>query len=106
VLNYARSLSPDNRILILSGRYGLVRGSRVIEPYDAVMRRATRQVETVRAQARALGVHNEPHVVGLVSNDHGSARIVSAVWPAAVFPIPRQKMGLKQQWLVNQLKGS
>jgi hypothetical protein len=78
----------------------------VSELYDAVMRQATRQVETVRAQARALGVHNEPRVVGLVSNDHGYARIVSAVWPAATFPIPRQKMGLKQQWLVNQLKAS
>lgn len=106
VLEYARTLTPDHRILLLSGRYGLVRGSRVLEPYDQPMRRPSDQlsaVPAVRAQAVALGVAGEINVVALVGQKR-YGRLVRGVWPNVRFPIPSiPGVMTRREWVKAQL---
>ena len=105
-LAYARTLAPDHRILLLSGRYGLVRGSRVIVPYDQPMRRPSDQelmITVARVQASLYGVGNERDVVALVGQKR-YGRLVRGVWPHARFPIPSiPGVMARREWIKAQL---
>lgn len=107
VLAYARTLTPDPRIVVLSGKHGLLRYDRVIAPYEQRMDKpGAITAEQVAAQARALGLSHELNVVGLVGEAGGYAAAVRAVWPHARLPLGEvpDGVGHKMRWLTEQVR--
>lgn len=106
-LAYARTISTDDRIVVLSGRYGLVRGDRVLSPYTQRMGRegsATR--EQVVMQARTLGLAHELDVVALVGESGGYAAAIRAAIPAARFPLAGLSILGRKRWLAEQVRSA
>jgi hypothetical protein len=102
-LAYARTLASDDRILILSGKHGLLRGHRVIAPYEQrIGQPGAITTEQVVAQARAMGLSRERNVTALVGADY--ARTVRAVWPTAVFPLGPLGLFARMKWLAEQVR--
>jgi len=59
-LRYARSIATDNKIFIMSAKYGLVRTTRVIEPYNITMKKQhALTAAMLQQQARALRIYND-----------------------------------------------
>lgn len=84
-LGAARALVCDARILVLSGRHGLVELDRVLEPYEQrIDQPGAIGLEAVRAQAQTRGLLGESVVILAPS---AYARVASAVWPSAALPL-------------------
>lgn len=103
-LTYARSLVPDNHILILSALHGLVDLRAVIEPYDLRMGRpGCVSPQTVRGQATARGVMSERDVIVCGGKDYvqcARAAIPHArsTLAAMILECPRVSMGHMMAW--------
>jgi hypothetical protein len=75
-----------DRVLILSGRYGLLAWGDEVEPYEMRITAAGAVIpEHCRSQASRRGLIGEREVVGLCGADY--ADIVRYVWPHATFPL-------------------
>jgi hypothetical protein len=82
----ARLAGPAGTVLILSAKYGLLRLSDPIDPYELTMGQpGSVTVDTLRQQAARLGV-NRCRDVTVVAGKRYADR-VSAVWPGAVRPL-------------------
>ena len=105
VLTYARTLTPDHRIVVLSGKYGLVRHDKILAPYDQRMGQpGAIRPDQDKTQAHLLGLTRELDVVALVGETGGYARIVRDIWPHARFPLAGVGgMGARLQWLTRQV---
>ena len=95
----ARSLHPDVRVFILSAKYGLVRPSQIIAPYNVTLS-GPRAVTAgqVREQARELGLEDET-VVALAGRAYADllAQVFPVVHrPLAGLPIGKQRQGLSR----------
>lgn len=104
-LAYARTLTTDDRILVLSGKHGLLRHDLIIAPYEQRMGRpGAITVDRVVAQARALGLTHERNVIALVGKHYAPA--VRAVWPHVRLPLEHIPggMGGRKAWLSIQTK--
>ena len=78
-LGYARRLTTDDRILVLSAKYGLVPLHRELSPYDLrITQPGAVTTDQLVVQARSLGVARELQVVSLCGRDYGAR--VRAVW--------------------------
>lgn len=82
-LAYARRLTTDDRILVLSAKYGLVPLDRELAPYELrITQPGAVTIDQLLAQARSLGVARELRVVSLCGRDYGAR--VRAVWGRVV----------------------
>jgi hypothetical protein len=99
-LRYARILTVPERILILSGKYGLLELDAVIEPYEERIKPSMSVI--VRQQAverRLLGAA----VVALGGADYRA--VCRAVWPACAIPMAGLGgMGKMLAWLSQQVR--
>lgn len=98
-LDYARSIAPAEAILILSAKYGLLRLTDWVEPYDLRMgQRGAVTPDVVRAQAIRLGVLDARPVIALGGVDYTG--VCRAVWPGCVLPLSGVGgLGRQLQWL-------
>ncbi len=104
ILTYAKTLSPDDRIVILSGKHGLLRLTDVIEPYEQrIDQPGAVTVKRVELQARVMGLTIARPVIALTGSAY--SKIVTRVWPHAHFPLRtvRGGMGKQLQWLKKQV---
>jgi hypothetical protein len=101
-LRYARILAIRERILILSGKYGLLELDAVIEPYEQRIKPSMSVI--VRQQAaerRLLGAA----VVALGGADYRA--VCRAVWPACATPMAGLGgMGKMLAWLSQQVRSA
>lgn len=96
----ALAIAPHHRILILSARYGLVRPTEVIAPYDlTVGQQGAVHAEIIAADARRLGVDRAAPVVVLASARY--AALCRAVWPEVVTPLTGQGIGYQRATLAR-----
>lgn len=59
-LSYARSIVKEKDIYIMSAKYGFMRTSKVIAPYDTTLDKAeSLTANMLQQQARALRIHNQ-----------------------------------------------
>jgi hypothetical protein len=101
-LKFARQLTPDFDIRILSAKHGLLRLEQVISPYDQRMTSALSWawVHHIR-RSSPQKMLQEPAVVSLCTGYY--RRAVSTVWPHARFPLHGLGgIGKQQQWLATQ----
>ena len=98
-LDYALGLVPATRILILSGKYGLLDLDTVIQPYDVRMGRGITPDE-IRTQAATRGLLSD-HVIALGGRQYTS--ICRAIWATCETPLEgRGGLGRQLQWLRSQ----
>jgi hypothetical protein len=100
---YALTLAPEARILVLSAKYGLLRGDRVIAPYDLKMGQpGAITPRQVAVQASAMGLTHELQVISLAGRLYEPH--VRAAWPHARFPLHDLpgRMGGRKKWLLEQ----
>ncbi len=82
----AAYLTPLDRILVLSARYGLVSLDQTIEPYDLKLGQpGSITADQVRAQAARRGLLDGEEIVVLAGGAY--AEIARGVWPHAHFPL-------------------
>ena len=87
----ALALDAPNGYLILSAKYGLLRPTQVIPPYDMHMGdRGCVTPGQVIQQARAMGVRNLRPVVVFGGVEY--VNVARAVWPHAITPL-KGKLG-------------
>lgn len=98
-LDYARSIASPQEILILSAKYGLLRLTDWVEPYDLRMGEpGAVTADVVREQARSLGVLEEHPVIALGGIEY--TRVCRAVWPGCVLPLAGVGgLGHQRRWL-------
>ncbi|MEU9481940.1 DUF6884 domain-containing protein [Streptomyces sp. NPDC048191] len=99
-LTAARAI-PGGRVLILSGRYGLIAPRTPIATYEK--RLDPRNVDHAkhRAQVAAMGgaVRHAPEVIALAGKDYADA--VAALWPHTVRPLAGAGIGVQLQRLTR-----
>ena len=84
-LRWARSVVPEDRIFILSAKYGLVPYHHVIDPYEMRLSDpAAVGPARIHAQASAYGLMDEHEV--LVAGGRPYVALARSVWPHAVAP--------------------
>lgn len=98
-LRYARSIAPDDRILILSGQYGFVGLDQTIAPYQqrlgepGAISRAT-----LREQISRRGLLNEQNVIVIGGRAYVAA--CRSIWPHAAAPLAGLGgVGYQRGWL-------
>ena len=99
-LAYARTITDDSSILILSGKYGFVRLDEEIESYDQhIVSAGAVSDATLREQASRFRVREVIVLGGIDYVDR-----VRTLWPDSTAPL---KGGLPQQmkWLKAQVEG-
>jgi hypothetical protein len=97
-LKFALSLVPSNQILILSAKYGLLRLTDWIEPYNLKMgEKGCVTAEAVRQQALDMGLLDE-QVCAIGGRSYTD--ICRVVWPTASTPLDGVGgMGRQLAWL-------
>lgn len=91
----AVALGP-RRVLILSAKYGLVRPSQVIAPYEQTFGAAGAiDRSRLRAQAEELGVEDADPVVVLAGRRY--VEEARSIWPHADAPLQRVRGGMGKQ---------
>jgi len=89
---WARSIATDNRIYILSAKYGLLPANKVVEPYNLRMGQAgSVTVATLQQQARALNIDKQVAIV-VAGTDY--ARMARQVWLDVRTPFAAQPHGI------------
>lgn len=84
ILTYAKAQSPDDRIVILSGKHGLLRLTDVIGPYaQRIDQPGAVTLKRVELQARVMGLTIARPVIALTGSAY--SKIVSRVWPHGIF---------------------
>lgn len=105
-LTYARSLAPDERIVILSGKHGLLTLDTVVAPYEQrIDKPGAITAAAVMAQARDMELATARPVTALTGRAY--SRVVARVWPHARYPmndVP-DGMGGRLRWLGKQVTG-
>jgi hypothetical protein len=85
-MRYALTLAPPEDVYILSAKYGLLRLSDEIEPYDLRMGQVGCVAsKTVLGQARALSLETEDRVVCLGGGLY--REVCKKVWPGCETPL-------------------
>ncbi|MBO8189900.1 DUF6884 domain-containing protein [Streptomyces spirodelae] len=99
-LTAARAI-PGGRVLILSGRYGLIAPNTPIATYEK--RLDPRNVDHAkhRTQVAAMGpaMRHAPEVIALAGRDYADA--VAAIWPHTVRPLAGVGIGIQLQRLTR-----
>lgn len=101
-LAYARTLTDDDHIRILSGKHGLLRLTDVVAPYEQrIDKPGAVPADVVLAQAIVRGLRGCRPVTALTGKAYG--RVVRRVWPHAVFPLDGvpNGMGGRLAWLAG-----
>jgi cytoplasmic iron level regulating protein YaaA (DUF328/UPF0246 family) len=101
-LGFALATTKLDRIFILSAKYGLIRATDVIEPYEMrITSIEAVKLSTVRRQAIELGIASEPNVLVVAGKDYNF--IVKSVFPDSKNVVAGAKgMGYQMQ-LLKQL---
>jgi hypothetical protein len=90
--NWARSVTTDNRIFIMSAKYGLLPANKVVHPYNLRMGQAgSVTVGILRQQARALLIDRE---VAIVVAGGAYANMARQVWTDIRTPFAAQPHGV------------
>lgn len=93
----ARHLTPEDRIIVLSGSHGIVPLDRILAPYNQrIDGPGAISPERILQQAEEMHLLEATEVVILAGSSY--ARIALAVWPHASTPLqehPRFLQGLK-----------
>ena len=94
-LSAARSLAPDERVFILSARYGLVRLGDVIAPYDLTIGQpGAIRAEHITEQARQMRLDHERRVVVLAPARY--AALCRRTWPNIETPLAGLGIGYQR----------
>jgi len=106
-LNYAKTLTVPERIMILSAKYGFVSLDDVIAPYNMKMgsKRAV-EVRDMKRQARELGIIDEKKVIAIGGVLYtGPCR---KLWKFCRTPLQegRGTMGMQMKWMKEQIESS
>lgn len=103
-LAYARAHAVDDRIVILSGKYGLLPLDRVVSPYEQrIDKPGAITTAEVMAQAREMGLIDVRPVTALTGRAY--SRVVNRIWPHARYPMDGvpDGMGGRLRWLAQQV---
>jgi hypothetical protein len=94
-LRTARKMADDDRVLILSARYGLLGVAEVIEPYDLGMGQpGAVRVADVRDQAAAHGILGDT-VTALCGSIY--AAVLREIWPDLRTPLAGLGIGYQRR---------
>lgn len=87
LLKYARILTAEGNIFILSAKYGFLRLSDMIEPYELKMRdKGAITVNLLNIQANRLGIKNQGVII-LAGKDY--AKICGKIFPSIRTPLSK-----------------
>lgn len=103
-LRYARSIAKDRDIYIMSAKYGLIRTTRVIAPYNTTMNKHQLTAIILQQQAQALNIIKQPCIfVGgkpyrmLVQQVFKDFYAPFAKAPDGIMPLGACRMGYQRQ---------
>lgn len=98
-LRYAQTLISRNKILILSAKYGFLRLTDVIDPYEMTLGdHGCVTTKVVIEQAARMGVDR---CMPVVLGGKRYVGLCKQVWRHAVTPVPSVGIGKQMQWMKN-----
>lgn len=112
---WARSVTIDSRIFIVSAKHGLLTLDSYVAPYNLRLGEpGSIEADTMRAQAMRLNILNAPDIIALGGRDY--LALMKQVFPQAITPatvvgmstidqarlIGRNYGRLPDQWLIQQ----
>lgn len=97
-LRYALSIAPENRVFILSGKYGLLRLGDVVESYEMMLGQpGSVTLARVKVQAVEFGLQDCP-VIAVAGSKY--AGMCKAVWKHTTTPLAGVGgFGKQLQWM-------
>jgi len=105
-LAYARKLTEDGNIRILSGKYGALRLTDIIEPYNVTLNNMTTQQRIewggeVMRQLRSQGINSDAHAVFLTGENY--QRYLRGYFRQSEDPLHGMGLGYRIQYMKRRL---
>jgi hypothetical protein len=70
VRTYARSITPDSNIFIISAKHGLIPSYKKLRPYNLRITESDLSAEQVKAQSIEYGVADHPNIIFVGGRDY------------------------------------